>query len=176
MAELEEEKELFCRAFITERAAEADNVSFGIVQPVFFTGKEDFAAQVGVLTEAATDAANAAAIENLLCDFVMTSYGRFEDTALGCADAPVVKLIYKFLIFQEFRRGLEVNTNAHNRHVATVLQIRNKFLRSRTIQNAPKIRHSAVTQLGDTVLNSETSFLPGVKGFYTNLQLIVEVF
>lgn len=175
-AELTAELELWCRQTITTKAAGADGVNFAITEPSFFTGKEDFAAQLGLTNEANTDAVNAALIDNLLCDFVMTSYETFEDKKFGPADCPMAWIFYEMLVFQEFRKGLENETNAHNRHVGTVLAIRNKFLRGQRIRTEPtQIRHFSVKQSGKTAKNQETIYLPGVKGFFTILQTIVEV-
>lgn len=173
---LNEETELFCRNRVAEKAAEAENVSLVVVEPSYFTGKTDFAAQTKVTKKENTGEQNAVALKNLLCDFVMTSFVRFDQTKKGAGHCPVVVVTYEFLVFQEFRAGLENETNAHNRHVATVLRIWANFLRGQTLQTAPAlIKHGDVEQIGRTEKNRATEFLPNVKGFYSILQTKVEV-
>lgn len=172
---LSPETEVLTRELLTDKVAEAENVAFGIPEPVFFTGKEDFAGQNGILTPDKTDAENKNLFENLLCDFVMTSFARFDYTPRGTVACPVMKITYEFLVFQEFKKGLENETNAHNRHIATVLQIWSKFLTNRTLRSDPVIRHYNLEQVGKTAKNQVVEFLPGVRGFYTNLQTTVEV-
>ncbi|HXG85102.1 MAG TPA: hypothetical protein VNI84_13865 [Pyrinomonadaceae bacterium] len=168
-------KELEIRRWLTAKISLADNVGTGISEPVYFESKEDFAGQMGIVVDANTDEQNAVAFENLLCDFVMTSYVRFDDTGKGTRSCPVMVVTYEFLVFQEFQRGLENKTNAHNRHIATVLQVWTKFLTERQLQPDPVVRHLDLVQTGATVKNRATEFLPGVEGFYTTLQTKVEV-
>jgi hypothetical protein len=172
---LTDETELFIRTKLTEKAAQAENISLAGVEPAYFAGKEDFAAQTGVTKKEFTKEQNAAAIKNLLCDFAMTFFGRFDNTNKGAAHCPVMIVTYDILVFQEFRFGLESKTNAHNRHVAAVMQIMNKFLSGHILQSQPQIRHRRLEQIGKTVRNQATDYLPGVKGFFTNLQVKVEV-
>lgn len=167
--------ELFIRTKLTEKAAQAENVSLAIVEPSYFGGKEDFAAQAQVTKKQNNPAQNAALLKNLLCDFVMTFYGRFDNTKKGAAHCPVMIVTYDILVFQEFRRGLETETNAHNRHVAAVMQIMNKFLKNHILRSEPLVRHGRLEQTGKTARNTEVEYLPGVKGFSTNLQVKVEV-
>jgi hypothetical protein len=172
---LSDETELFCRTKITEKAATAENVSLAMLAPAYFAGKEDFAAQTGVTKKEMTPAQNAAALKNLLCDFVMTFYGRFDNTKKGVGTCPVMIVTYDILVFQEFRIGLESETNAHNAHVACVMQIMNNFLKNHVLRASPLVRHRPLEQSGRTARNQETDHLPGVKGFYTTLQCTVEV-
>lgn len=171
---LTEETELFTRTRIAEKAASAENVSFA-VEPSYFTGKADFAAQNGIVKKENSREQNAEHLKNLLCDFVMVFYGRFDNTKKGAAHCPVMIVSYDILVFQEFRFGLESETGAHNRHVAAVMQIMNKFLKNHILQADPLVRHRPLEQTGKTARNQATEFLPGVKGFYTNLQCKVEV-
>lgn len=172
---LNEETELFCRTRIAEKAALIDNVSLVVSEPTFFTGKADFAAQNKITKKENTVAQNSEALKNLLCDFVMVFYGRFDNTKKGAAHCPVMIVYYDILVFQEFRLGAESDTEAHNRHVGAVIQIMNKFLKNHVLQSSPRIRHFPLEQTGRTARNKATDQLPGVKGFFTNLSCRVEV-
>lgn len=172
---LTDETELFCRTRLAEKAALIENVSLVVSEPAFFLSKADFAAQNGLTKKENNVAQNAEALKNLLCDFVMVFYGRFDNTKKGPAHCPVMIVTYDILVFQEFRLGLESETQAHNRHVGAVMQIMNKFLKNHVLQQSPRIRHFPLEQIGKTARNKATEELPGVKGFYTNLSCRVEV-
>ncbi len=77
---LSPEVELLVRSLLTAKVAETANVGIGISEPDYFRDKTDFAWQNDFLSETATDEANAATLENLLCDFSMTSFVRFDET------------------------------------------------------------------------------------------------
>lgn len=172
---LSPETELLCRTLIAEKAATATGVALAISEPVYFDGKADFAAQTGIVTDTATAAANEQALADLNCNFVMTGFGRFDYTPRGSLACPVMVITYDLTIFQEFRRGLEAQTNAHNRHVAAVLAVWQSFLGGHILRSEPLIRHQRLEQIGKTARNQTLDELPGVKGFYSILQVKVEV-
>ncbi|HXG86531.1 MAG TPA: hypothetical protein VNI84_21110 [Pyrinomonadaceae bacterium] len=170
-----EENERLIRNWLTVKITETANVVYAISDPVYFTGKEDFAGQMGIFSDLATDEANFTAFQNLNCDFVMTTFVRFDDTGKGTRQCPVMLLTYEFLVFQEMRKGLENDTNLHNRHIATINQIWRKFLTGHVFQADPIIRHLALEQIGATARNAVNEHLPGVNGYYSILQTKVEV-
>lgn len=172
---LNEETEILCRTALAEKAGQAENISVNIAGPVYFLDKADFAAQTGITKADKTKTENSEALKNLLCNFVMTSFNRLDDTQKGTARCPVMLVTYEILVFQEFRPGLEAETGASNRHIAAVLQVWQRFLSGHILRDSPLIRHGALEQKGVTIKNQATDFLPGVKGFFTNLQTKVEV-
>jgi len=145
-----------------------------MITPFYFSGKEDFIAQVYQMQ---VDSMTEAQYDAFESSFAIITFLRFQDSDTdGCDDNPVTFVWYNIHIFKQFKDVRAAGTNSHDELLDLVVALHNRFLDDREHPTyGESLTRYPLTQPNNLQRRAESEFLVGQVGDIINLQVRMEV-
>lgn len=142
--------------------ATGDNV---FAEPHFFNNREDYAATMKLV---------GAAIKSTEIKFVHIEYEDFTDTGRGTDECPELEVRYKIFLYSQYKliRADVGHTRIYNDFMAWLMNVMNSLVKTRAVGDA---EITTVSHAESVRYNEEHPQMPGEKGIFSTLRVVLEV-
>jgi hypothetical protein len=185
---LNAENQLAIVRHLAEKAGNVAECGYILPAPIYFSGVEDFQAQIASLTLETQKE-----IERTPVAFTVISYLRFEDLPDGAEEGTQIQVFYNFYIFRRraYERMDQTATpddflkkvlKSYNDFVAAIVNLREEFRGNQPIpalgeaEGFAEAETAGLTQ--DDIISDGSEacrYIPGVRGFAAELQGVVNL-